>query len=79
MYDPDRYRDKAEIASWRERDPIELLAARMSQDGELDEDTRQAMTAEVRAEIDRAVQAAEDAAFEPVDDLARFLYTEPEP
>ena len=26
MYDPDRYRDKAEIERWKERDPITLLA-----------------------------------------------------
>ena len=29
MYDPDRYRDKAEIERWKERDPIPALAARL--------------------------------------------------
>jgi len=78
MFDPDRYRDKAEIARWRERDPIDLLAARMTADGELTDGARESIAAEVAAEVDRAVQAAEDAPFEPVEDLTRFLYSERE-
>ncbi len=76
MFDPDRYRDKAEIARWRERDPIDLLAARMAADGELTDDERETIAAEVAAEVDRAVQAAEDAPFEPLEDLTRFVYSE---
>ena len=30
MYDPELYRDKAEVQHWRKRDPIDLLAARMA-------------------------------------------------
>jgi pyruvate dehydrogenase E1 component alpha subunit len=78
MYDPDRYRDKAEIARWRERDPIDLLVAAMTGSGELGADDLDAITAEVTAEIDRAVQSAEDAPLEPVEDLARFVYSEAE-
>ena len=76
MYDPDRYRDKAEIARWRERDPLELLARRMTEAGELSAADREAMSAEVAAEVDRAVQAAESAPLEPVEDLTRFVYSE---
>ena len=32
---------------------------------------------QVDAEVDRAVQAAEAAPFEPVEDLTRFVYSEP--
>jgi pyruvate dehydrogenase E1 component alpha subunit len=76
MYDPDRYRDKAEIARWRERDPIDLLVKRMTEDGELTDSDREAMVAEVSAEVDRAVEAAEAAPLEPVDDLTRFVYSD---
>ncbi len=31
MYDPDRYRDKAEIEHWKERDPVEGLARRAAE------------------------------------------------
>ena len=35
-----------------------------------------AMEAEVAAEIDAAIAAAEAAAFEPVEELTRFVYSE---
>ncbi len=76
MYDPDRYRDKAEIARWRERDPLDLLARRMTDDGKLAAGDREAMSAVVTAEVDQAVQAAEAAPLEPVEDLTRFVYSE---
>jgi len=78
MYDPDRYRDKAEIARWRERDPIDLLVRQLRDDGELLGEDLDAMTAEVTAEIDLAVAAAEAAPLEPVEDLTRFVYSEAE-
>jgi pyruvate dehydrogenase E1 component alpha subunit len=77
MYDPDRYRDKAEIARWKERDPVELLARRLSDDGALTAGDRETMTADVSTEVDQAVEAAEAAPFEPVEDLTRFVYSEP--
>jgi pyruvate dehydrogenase E1 component alpha subunit len=69
MYDPDRYRDKAEIERWRERDPIPLLAGRLPPGAaDLDEMTKRATAA-----VDRAVMAAEAAPVEPVEDLLRFV------
>jgi pyruvate dehydrogenase E1 component alpha subunit len=76
MYDPDRYRDKAEIARWRERDPLDLLARRMTDDGELTPADLDELSREVNAEVDRAVEAAEAAPLEPVEDLTRFVYSE---
>jgi pyruvate dehydrogenase E1 component alpha subunit len=73
MYDADRYRDPAEIARWRERDPIVLLAATPGTDGALDKDARAALEAEIAGEIDRAVAAAEAAPLEPAEDLTRFV------
>jgi pyruvate dehydrogenase E1 component alpha subunit len=75
MYDPERYRDKAEVAQWRERDPIDKLAARLATDGVLDDDGLAAMRTEVLADVDRAVVAAESAPDEPVEDLTRFVHT----
>jgi pyruvate dehydrogenase E1 component alpha subunit len=72
MYDPDRYRDKVEIARWKERDPIEALAARLG----VDDAVRAATEAEITAEIDEAVAAADAAPTEPVEDLTRFVHSE---
>ncbi|MES9538590.1 MULTISPECIES: pyruvate dehydrogenase (acetyl-transferring) E1 component subunit alpha [unclassified Actinomadura] len=76
MYDPDRYRAKAEIEEWKRHDPIDALAARLRADGDLGEDDLTAMDKEIAAEIDGAVEAARKAPLEPVADLARFVYSE---
>jgi pyruvate dehydrogenase E1 component alpha subunit len=78
MYDPDRYRDKAEIARWKQRDPIQLLGNRMRAAGEIDDDGWAGIEADVVQEINAAVAAAESAPEEPVADLTRFVYAERE-
>lgn len=76
MYDPERYRDKAEVDRWKERDPIDLLVARMGADGTLGDAELGEMDAEIAEQIARAIEAAEQAPVEPVDDLTRFVYSE---
>ena len=76
MYDPERYRDKEEVARWRERDPIEQLAATLRAEGVLDDDTWTAMRDEAQAAVDHATETAEAAPLEPVEDLTRFVYSE---
>jgi pyruvate dehydrogenase E1 component alpha subunit len=72
MYDPDRYREKAEIERWKVRDPIDALEAALRADGEPD-GLIDRLAEEVDAEIDEAVKAAEQAPLEPVDDLLRYV------
>lgn len=76
MYDPERYRDKSEVATWMDRDPIDILRARLSDAGLLSDDDWSAMQAEVTAEIEDAVAFAEGGSPEPVADLTRFVYSE---
>jgi pyruvate dehydrogenase E1 component alpha subunit len=76
MYDPDRYRTKEEIARWRERDPVEGLAARMRAANAIGDDGLAAVDAAVGSLIDRAVEEAEQGEEEAVADLTRFLYSE---
>nr|MCU0296233.1 thiamine pyrophosphate-dependent enzyme [Candidatus Nanopelagicales bacterium] len=75
MFDPERYRDKAEVALWRERDPIELMLARLRADGSLDEAALEAMEHEIADEIQDAVDFAEASADEDVADLMKFVYS----
>jgi pyruvate dehydrogenase E1 component alpha subunit len=72
MFDPERYRDKAEVAGWVERDPIETLRARLT----LPDDEWAAMQQSVDAEMQRAVAFAEAGTEEPVAELTRFVYSE---
>jgi pyruvate dehydrogenase E1 component alpha subunit len=75
MFDPERYRDKAEVKVWRERDPVDLFTAALRDGGVLDDATLQAMEDEIAAEIEDAVQFAEESPDEEVSDLLRFVYS----
>ena len=76
MYDPERYRDRAEVERWRERDPIPALAAAMRAEGELTDEVEASIEQSITEEIGRAVTAAEAAPLEPVEELTRFVYAD---
>ena len=76
MYDSDRYRDKAEVAAWREHDPVDGLVARMRADGQLDDAGLAAIEQEVAATVARAIEVAEQQPLEPLDQLTRFVYSD---
>lgn len=78
MYDPDLYRESEEIARWKERDPIDALAARLGETGHHEDlkATFERFEVEIAAEIDAAVAFAEAGTDESVDDLHRFVLTE---
>ena len=76
MYDPDLYRDKAEIEEWKQRDPIPALISRLRDAGELTDPDVAAMEQEIAAEIADALTTADAAAPEPITDLTRFVHTE---
>ncbi|WP_443032861.1 pyruvate dehydrogenase (acetyl-transferring) E1 component subunit alpha [Streptomyces sp. A1-5] len=73
MYDPDRYRDKAEVERWKARDPITRLADRMREDAEPVEDLLGETERQVTEEIDAAVDGAERAPEEPVESLLQHV------
>jgi pyruvate dehydrogenase E1 component alpha subunit len=75
MYDAEKYRDKAEVAAWRRRDPIDLFVARLRGEGLVDDEDLARIEREVAAEVEAAVQAAEESPIEPVEDLTRFVTT----
>ncbi len=73
MFDPERYRDKAEVEKWRQHDPIDALVDRLTESGELDADALAEIEREVTAEIDDAVEFADTSDEEDVQDLLRFV------
>jgi pyruvate dehydrogenase E1 component alpha subunit len=75
MYDPDRYRDKAEVARWRERDPITTFAALLREKGELSDGELASAEEKLAARLEDAVTAARAAPAEPVGDLTRYVYS----
>lgn len=75
MFDPELYRDKSEIETWRQRDPIRLLVERGVERGTLTVDDQAGAERKAAAEIDAAVQFAESGTWEPVSDLERDVLT----
>jgi pyruvate dehydrogenase E1 component alpha subunit len=69
MFDPDLYRDKAEVEEWKTHDPIEALAARLRAEGLLDDAALAALDGAAQAEVAAAVDFAEAAEWEAVEDL----------
>ena len=76
MYDPERYRDKAEVERWKERDPIANLRRELTEADALTGAEWDDIERAAREEVDDAVAFAEAGTYEPVTDLQRFVYSE---
>jgi pyruvate dehydrogenase E1 component alpha subunit len=74
MFDPELYRDKAEVERWKQRDPIPALAARLRADALLADADVAALEAKIGRELAEAVEFAERGALEPAADLAIDVY-----
>lgn len=79
MFDPELYRTKAEVEQWKQHDPINTLADKLGTAGLLQSDELEALRHSVEQEVSSAVAFAEAGTWEPVEDLARFVYSEPAP
>ena len=76
MFDPQLYRDKAEVEAWQKKGPLITLTTRLKALGLMTEDDYQRLEREANTEVDAAVQFAERSPWEPVSDLERFVYAE---
>jgi len=74
MFDPQRYRTKEEVESWKKRCPIASFAARLRQEGLLAAAALSRLEAEVAGEIEAAVAFAEAARPEPASSLLEYVY-----
>ncbi|MGZ6780866.1 MAG: thiamine pyrophosphate-dependent enzyme, partial [Mycobacterium sp.] len=75
MFDPELYREKAEVEDWRKRDPIDLFTARCLDEGALTADDVTAIESAAAAELDDAVAFAEAGTWESIEDLERDVLT----
>jgi pyruvate dehydrogenase E1 component alpha subunit len=76
MYDPELYRDKAEVDLWKLQDPVPTAITQLRAAGSVDDALLEALEAEIAAEIDDAIAFADAAAVEPVTELTRFVTSE---
>ena len=75
MFDPDLYRDEAEVEAWKQRGPIHGFTARLKAQGLLTEDEFLAIDAAAQQEVEDAVAFAEAGTWEPVETLAQHVHT----
>jgi pyruvate dehydrogenase E1 component alpha subunit len=78
MYDPELYRDRDEVEAWKAFCPIDTFAARLREDGLLSDQEFAEIERGALAEVDESVEYAEAGEWEPVDQLTRFVYSDPE-
>jgi pyruvate dehydrogenase E1 component alpha subunit len=76
MFDPELYRDKAEVAEWKQRDPIPALERQLRSMGLLDDSALAAVGAEIEAVVEAAVEFAEAGTWEPIEELTKFVHSE---
>ena len=75
MFDPELYRDKAEVESWKKRDPIATFSRILEDRGHATDVLIAALEDEVAEEVAEAVELAESGSWEPVEDLLKHVYT----
>ncbi len=76
MFDPQLYREKQEVEAWKERDPLNTFQVRLREQRLLVDADLARLEEEVAAEITRAIEFAEAGAWEPVEALTKYVYSE---
>jgi len=75
MFDPERYRERAEVEAWKAHDPIEGLRARMVAEDALTDADVEGIEAEIATIVDDAAAFAESSPLEDVADLELFVHS----
>ncbi len=75
MFDPELYRDKAEVERWKQHGPIHSFTDKLKAAGLMSEDDFQRLDQEALAEVDDAVAFAEAGTWEAESDLLRDVMT----
>lgn len=76
MFDAELYREKIEVQMWKERDPIPRFENTLRDLGHIDDDAIAEMEQRIEAEVEAAVEFAEQSEWEPVEALERFVYSQ---
>jgi len=77
MSDPGNYRTRAEIERHQERDPIKLLSASLKEEGILSDSEFQKIEAEVKGQVEHAVEFAEQSPLPDAKELYTDVYADP--
>jgi pyruvate dehydrogenase E1 component subunit alpha len=76
MFDAQLYRDKAEVETWRPKEPILRFQGWLQANHMIHPEDVPRIEADIDAEIAEAIAFAETGTWEPVEQLTRFVYGE---
>jgi pyruvate dehydrogenase E1 component alpha subunit len=71
MFDPELYRDKAEVERWKQHGPIHTFTDKCKAAGVMTEADFERIDAAAMEEVEAAVAFAEAGSWEPVEQLTR--------
>jgi len=74
MADPEQYRTKEEVASWRDRDPIPAFGAALVREGVVQEGELEEIDAQAMRRVDAAVEFADASPFPSPESLYDDIY-----
>jgi len=77
MFDAELYRDKAEVEEWKKRDPIPAFRQLLLEQGLITDADVKTLQQDVEDTVKQAVSFAERGTWEPLEELTRFMTTEP--
>jgi pyruvate dehydrogenase E1 component alpha subunit len=76
MSDPQKYRTKEEVESYKAKDPIEIVKQAIEKNGYADEKWFEEIAAKIKAQVDEAVQFAEDSPWPEATELYTDVYVQ---
>jgi TPP-dependent pyruvate/acetoin dehydrogenase alpha subunit len=72
--DPAKYRPEGELERWKQRDPIDLLAARLIDEGIMSTDEQSRLREEIQAEVDTTAESAALAPVATLEEIETYVY-----
>ena len=79
MFDAELYREKSEVEDWKHRDPIGIFFEYLKENDLANDDDLTTLEEQVEAEINEAVEFAENGTWESPEELTRWVYSEEAP
>src|SRR5215212_373954 len=74
--DDRRYREREEIEEWRRKDPIIRFERYIEENDIIDEEKKEEMAGRIKAEVDEAVEYAEEAPYADPEEVLERVYAE---
>ena len=76
MSDPQKYRTKEEVEEYKEKDPIDYVAGKLTDQFKVTQEEIEVINERVRAEVDESVKFAEESPWPSDDELLKDVVTQ---